>query len=260
VVIGKKIYFVSDLHLGAKALKNNKERELLFVDWLQSIRGDASMLFLMGDYFDFWFEYKKTVPKGFVRSLGVLAEICDSGIPVHFFTGNHDVWAFDYLSEEIGMIVHRDTISLELQGKKFFLSHGDDLGKKDFGYQLIKNFFHNRIAQWAFAKIHPDLSFRLAHYWSKKSRLSYKKGDPGLKNIESEEQYLFAKSVLENEHFDYFVFGHRHIILNEPLNSKSRLIILGDWIRKFSYGIFDGNEFRIETIDHKKIEEYSITI
>ena len=260
VVSGKKIYFVSDLHLGAPALKNNKERELLFVDWLQSIRNEADMLFLMGDYFDFWFEYKKAVPKGFVRSLGALAAICDSGVPVHFFTGNHDVWAFDYLSKEIGMIVHSDTVVMELLGKKFFLSHGDDLGEKDFGYQLIKKIFHNRIAQWAFAKIHPDLSFRLAHHWSKKSRLSYQNGDRDFKGIESEEQFVFAKSVLEKEHFDYFVFGHHHIILNEPLSDNSRLIVLGDWIRKFSYGVFDGNEFRIETIENKKIKEYSITI
>lgn len=260
VVIGKKIYFISDLHLGALALKNNKERELLFVDWLQSIRKEASMIFLMGDYFDFWFEYKKTVPKGFVRSLGVLANICDSGTPVHFFTGNHDIWAFDYLSEEVGMIVHTDSITMELLGKKFFLSHGDDLGKKDFGYQLIKNFFHNSLAQWVFAKIHPDLSFRMAHYWSKKSRLSYKNGDARVKNIETEEQYLFAKSVEAKEHFDYFVFGHCHQIINEPLTGNSRLIVLGDWIRKFSYGVFDGNEFRIETIEDNKLKEYRITI
>jgi len=260
VVIGKKIYFVSDLHLGAPALRNNKERESLFVDWLQSIREDASMIFLMGDYFDFWFEYKKTVPKGFVRSLGALAEICDSGIPVHFFTGNHDIWAFDYLPKEIGMIVHTDSVKMELLGKKFFLSHGDDLGKKDFGYQLIKNFFHNKIAQWAFAKIHPDLSFRIAHYWSKKSRLSYNTKDHNFKGLETEEQYNFAKSVLLKEHFDYFVFGHRHIILNEAIADNSQLIVLGDWIKKFSYGVFDGNEFRIEKIKEEKLKEYRITI
>jgi UDP-2,3-diacylglucosamine hydrolase len=260
VVIGKNIYFVSDLHLGALALKDNKERELLFVDWLQSIRNEASMLFLMGDYFDFWFEYKKTVPKGFVRSLGALAMLCDSGVPVHFFTGNHDIWAFDYLSDEIGMIVHKDFATMELHGKKFFLAHGDDLGKIDFGYQLIKNFFHNRIAQWAFAKIHPDLSFRMAHYWSKNSRLAYKGGDHSHKGPEKEEQFLFARSVLAKEHYDYFVFGHRHVALNEPLNSGSRLIVLGDWIKKFTYGVFDGNEFRLETIEDKKLREYRIKI
>ena len=260
MVIGKNIYFISDLHLGAQALKDNRERELLFVDWLQSIRSDVAMLVILGDYFDFWFEYKKVVPKGFVRSLGALASFCDSGIPVHFFTGNHDIWAFDYLSEEVGMEVHHDNLTMELHGKKFFLSHGDDLGKKDVGYQLIKNFFHNRLAQWAFAKIHPDLSFRLAHYWSKKSRLSYKNGDKRIKRMEEEEQYLFARSVEAKEHFDYYIFGHRHIVLNTPISENSRLIILGDWIRKFSYGVYDGKEFRIETMDKNKIAEFSITI
>jgi UDP-2,3-diacylglucosamine hydrolase len=260
VVIGKNIYFVSDLHLGAPALKNNRERELLFIDWLQSIRNDASMIFLMGDFFDFWFEYKKVVPKGYIRSLGALAELCDSGIPVHFFTGNHDIWAFDYLKDEVGMVVHRDTVYMDLLGKRFFLSHGDDLGKKDFGYQLIKNFFHNPLAQWAFAKIHPDLSFRFAYYWSKRSRLSYKNGDKVFKKIEAEEQYQFAKSVELKDHFDYYVFGHRHIAANEPLSENSRLIILGDWIRKFTFGVFDGKDFKIETIGNKKIEEYRLTI
>lgn len=258
MVIEKKIFFVSDLHLGAPALNNNKERELLFVDWLHSVKHQASMIFLMGDFFDFWFEYRKVVPKGFTRSLGALAEICDSGIPVHFFTGNHDIWAFDYLTNETGMVVHTDVLRTELLGKKFFLSHGDDLGKKDFGYQLIKNFFHNRIAQWAFAKIHPDLSFRLAHYWSKKSRLSYSSEDHSFKKLESEDQYQYAKSVMEKEQVDFFVFGHRHIILNEQIAEGCKLIILGDWIKKFSYGVFDGQEFRIEQIEEKKLKEYSI--
>jgi UDP-2,3-diacylglucosamine hydrolase len=260
VVIGKKVYFVSDLHLGAPALSDNRERELLFVDWLKSIRNDASMLFLLGDYFDFWFEYRKVVPKGFVRSLGALAEMSDGGIPIHFFTGNHDIWAFDYLSRELGLIVHTDTLSMDLLGKKFFLAHGDDLGKKDFGYQLIKGFFRNRLSQWAFAKLHPDLSFRLANHWTKKSRLSYKNEDRGFRGLEYEEQYHFAKSVLLKEHFDYFVFGHRHIVLNEEITSGSRLVILGDWIRKFTYGVWDGNEFRIEKIKEEKIKEYRIKI
>jgi UDP-2,3-diacylglucosamine hydrolase len=200
------------------------------------------------------------VPKGFTRSLGALAEICDSGIPVHFFTGNHDIWAFDYLTKETGMTVHTDILRIELHGKKFFLSHGDDLGRKDFGYQLIKNFFHNRIAQWAFAKIHPDLSFRLAHYWSKKSRLSYNSEDHGFKGLEYEDQYQYAKKVLQKEEVDYFVFGHRHIILNEKIADRGELIILGDWIKKFSYGVFDGKEFRIEQIEETKLKEYRIII
>ena len=149
---------------------------------------------------------------------------------------------------------------MELYGKKFFLSHGDDLGEKDFGYQLIKKFFHNKIAQWAFAKIHPDLSFRLAHYWSKKSRLSYNSKEQTFKGLEFEEQYNFAKSVLQKEHFDYFVFGHRHIMLNEQVEPNSRLIVLGDWIKKFSYGVFDASGFRLENINQEKLQEYSIKL
>lgn len=233
---------------------------MLFVEWLRSIRKDASMIFLMGDFFDFWFEYRKVVPKGCVRSLGQLADIIDSGIPVHFFTGNHDIWAFNYLAEEVGMVLHHDFAQLELLGKRFFLAHGDDLGKKDFGYQIIKKFFHNPLAQWAFAKIHPDLSFRLAHFWSKKSRLSYKDGGIGFKNLASEEQYNFAKSVEEHDHHDYYVFGHRHILLNEPINEKSRIIVLGDWIKLFSFGVFDEDGFRLEKMEENKIREYSIKI
>jgi UDP-2,3-diacylglucosamine hydrolase len=260
VVNGKKVYFVSDLHLGAPALGDNRERELLFVDWLKSIRNDASMLFLLGDYFDFWFEYKKVVPKGYVRSLGALAEISDSGIPIHFFIGNHDIWAFDYLTKELGLIVHRNTMSIELDGKKFFLAHGDDLGEKDFWYQIIKKTFHNRLAQWALAKAHPDLTLRLANLWTKQSLLSHKIGDYDFKGLDNEEQVHFAKTVLAKEYFDYFVFGHRHIAINEEISPGTRLIILGDWIRKFTYGVWDGNEFRIEKIKEEKIKEFRIKI
>ena len=166
----KKIYFASDVHLGA--LTKSREREMVFVNWLHQIKEDAAMIFLLGDIFDFWFEYRKVAPQGFVRVLGAIAGICDSGIPVHFFTGNHDIWVFDYLPRETGMIIHHEPFETEIYGKKFFLAHGDDLGKTDKGYQLLKGFFHNKFAQWVFAKIHPDLSFRLAHYWSKNSRLA----------------------------------------------------------------------------------------
>lgn len=254
----KKVYFASDIHLGAPALKYNRERELLFVNWLQSIRQDASMIFLLGDIFDFWFEYKKVAPKGFVRVLGTLAEICDSGIPVHFFTGNHDIWVFDYLPHETGMIIHRDCLITELNGKKFFMAHGDDLGKRDKGYQLIKGFFNNRFSQWAFAKIHPDLALGLAHHWSKKSRLA--KGVHGLDFLgeEKEEQIIFARDILLKEHFDYFVFGHRHLALNFDLGHQSRLITLGEWFREFSYGVWDGDQFTIEKIDKDTLRKFRI--
>lgn len=256
----KRVYFVSDLHLGAPALLNNRERELLFVDWLKGIREDVSELYLLGDVFDFWFEYKKVVPKGFTRLLGTLADFTDQGIPVHFFAGNHDIWIFDYLQKESGMILHHDSYKADLNGKKFFLSHGDDLGKSDFGYQFLKGVFKNRFAQWAFAKIHPDLSFLFANHWSKKSRLAYKEGDLQFKGIEAEEQCQFARNVLSKEYFDFFIFGHRHLAMDIPLDDQSRMIVLGDWIRKFTYGVFDGIHFSLEKIDSETLKKFSINI
>ncbi|NEW82190.1 MAG: UDP-2,3-diacylglucosamine diphosphatase [Mariniphaga sp.] len=246
--LSRNIYFASDVHLGSPALKHNRERELLFVSWLHQIKKDAAAIFLLGDIFDFWFEYRKVAPQGFVRVLGALAEICDSGIPVHFFTGNHDIWVFDYLPRETGMIIHHKPLETELFGKKFFLAHGDDLGKTDFKYQLLTRFFHNKLAQWAFAKVHPDLSFRLAHYWSKNSRLSRGVNGEGFLGEEREHQILFARKKLKEEHFDYFVFGHRHIALDFQLTENSKIIILGDWFKGSTYGVWDGNTFRLEKI------------
>ncbi|MEI6678706.1 MAG: UDP-2,3-diacylglucosamine diphosphatase [Mariniphaga sp.] len=244
----KKIYFASDVHLGAPALKHGKERELVFVNWLHQIKKDASMIFLLGDIFDFWFEYRKVAPQGFVRVLGALAEICDSGIPVHFFTGNHDIWVFDYLPRETGMIIHRKPLEIVLSGKKFFLAHGDDLGKTDKKYQLLSKFFHNKLTQWAFAKIHPDLSFRFAHYWSKNSRLIRGEAGLGFLGEHREDQIIFARKTLKDKHFDYFVVGHRHIALDFQLSENSKMIILGDWFKECTYGVYDGNTFQLKKI------------
>ena len=205
------------------------------------------MIFLLGDIFDFWFEYRRVAPQGFVRVLGALAEISDSGIPVHFFTGNHDIWVFDYLPRETGMIIHREPFETEINGKKFFLAHGDDLGEKDLGYQLIKKFFHNSIAQWAFAKIHPDLSFRLASRWSKNSRLSRGKR-LGFLGEDKEDQIIFAREVLKEKHVDYFVFGHRHLALEFLLTEKSKLFMLGDWFHDITYGVFEGDDFYLKKL------------
>ena len=244
----KKIYFASDVHLGAAALKHSRERELIFVSWLHRVKKDAAEIYLLGDIFDFWFEYRKVAPQGFVRVLGAVAEICDSGIPVHFFTGNHDVWVFDYLPRETGMIIHHEPFETVLFGKKFFLAHGDDLGKTDKKYQLLTRLFHNKFAQWTFAKIHPDFSFRLAFFWSKNSRLSKGIYGPGFLGEDREHQLIFAKKKLEKEHFDYFVVGHRHIALNYQLTQKSKIIILGDWFKICTYGVWDGTTFELEQI------------
>ncbi len=240
----KKIYFVSDVHLGAPALSDNTERERLFVQWLEGIRKDAGMLFLMGDIFDYWFEYKKVVPRGFTRTLGKIAEIADSGIPVHFFTGNHDIWVFDYLPEELGIVVHHDDMRAAFSGKNFFLAHGDGLDPFDKGYNLMKKIFTNRFFQWCFSHIHPNLGIAIAHGWSKKSRIAKGEGIPFKE--EKEGLYLFAESVLEKEPIDYFVFGHRHLLLDLPIGQNAHYINLGDWITHFSYGVFDGEKFELK--------------
>jgi UDP-2,3-diacylglucosamine hydrolase len=241
----KKLYFVSDVHLGAQALSDNTMRERLFADWLSEISTDAAAVFLMGDIFDFWFEYRKVVPRGHTRVLGRIAEMTDSGIPVHFFTGNHDIWVFDYLPLETGVTVHRDYYTTELMGKKFFLAHGDGLDKNDKGYLMLKKIFKSRVLQWLFARLHPNFAVGIAHRWSKNSRLSKKVSGPAFE-AENEGMYEFALSVLEKEHFDYFIFGHRHRLANLEMNENTRFILLGEWIKTFSYGVFDGEKFELK--------------
>lgn len=252
----KKIYFVSDVHLGAPALKNNREREKHFVRWLDRVKADAEKIFLLGDIFDFWFEYRKVVPRGFVRFLGKIAELTDAGIDVHFFTGNHDVWVFDYLPQEIGVIVHHQPFETEIMGKQFFLAHGDGLGNYDRGYILLKKLFKNPIAQWCFARIHPNFAFRIAHKWSKQSRLSHGATGAVFMGEDKEEQVKYSRELLKNKSIDYFIFGHRHLVLEYNLTQKSKLFLLGDWIKEYTYGVFDGETFRLErfpmsTMDRK---------
>lgn len=241
----EKIYFVSDVHLGAPALNDNKERELLFVQWLDQISHDVSALFLMGDIFDYWFEYKRVVPRGHTRVLGKIASLTDRGIPVHFFTGNHDIWVFDYLPTETGVILHNSPYLAELEGKKFYLAHGDGLDARDKGYLLLKKIFTSKILQWLYARLHPNFTIGMAYRWSKNSRLSKKVGGPEFV-AEEEGIYKFAQSVLEHEPVDYFVFGHRHRLANIPIGTKSRFILLGEWIKTFSYGVYDGRNFELK--------------
>lgn len=250
--MNKKIYFASDVHLGAPALHNNKERELHFVKWLDQIKNDAEAIFLMGDIFDFWFEYKSVVPRGFTRVLGKIAEITDSGIPVHFFTGNHDIWVFDYLPKEIGVSVHREIWKTELMGKKFFLGHGDGLGPFDRPYRILKKIFTNKFLQWAFARIHPNFAIWLAHKWSGHSRLKDGKVEAdSFRGEDKEWLVLFAKEELKKEHYDFFVFGHRHWPCNIQLNEKSRYINTGDWVTHFTYAVFDGEKMEVLNYNFK---------
>jgi UDP-2,3-diacylglucosamine hydrolase len=242
----KKIYFASDFHLGVPDHEKSLEREKLIVKWLDEIKLDAAEIYLMGDLFDFWFEYKHTVPKGFVRLLGKIAEIIDSGIPVTLFTGNHDMWMFDYLPQELGVTIYREPITREYNGKKFYLGHGDGLGPGDKGYKFIKKVFANPFCQWLFERLHPNFAIRMANYWSNKSRLSNGSEEEKFLGEENEWLAIYAKQILQKDHFDYFIFGHRHIPLNIKLNNNSTYINLGEWVNHNSYAVFDGNRLELK--------------
>jgi UDP-2,3-diacylglucosamine hydrolase len=238
----KKIYFVSDAHLGHPPREKSLDREKLLVKWLGEIQEDAHSIYMLGDIFDYWFEYRKVVPRGFTRLLGKLSELHDKGIPVHFFTGNHDVWVFDYLPRETGVIVHREPVSLDINGKKFFMAHGDGLGPGDPGYKILYWIFHNKVLQWLYARIHPNATISFAQNWSEHSRLSK---DSSMKFLgeEKEQLVLFSLQKLKQEYFDYFIFGHRHFPFDHVIDGKSHVICLGDWFVNFTYGEFDGSEF-----------------
>jgi UDP-2,3-diacylglucosamine hydrolase len=244
---GKKIYFASDFHLGAPDYKSSREREDRVVKWLNEVRKDAQEIFLVGDVFDFWFEYKHAVPKGYVRLLGTIASITDSGIPVHFFTGNHDMWAFDYLPKEIGVIMHKEPITREFNNKNFYIGHGDGLGPGDHGYKFIKKVFRSPISQWLFARLHPNLGISMADFWSKKSRVATGNDDEKFLGDENEWLVLYSKEILAKQHFDYFIFGHRHLPLDIDLGKNSKYVNLGDWIKYNTYAVFDGENLQLTT-------------
>ena len=242
-----KIYFVSDIHLGAPNAAESLIREKKLVAWLDMIKLDATELFLVGDLFDFWFEYKRAVPRGYVRVLGKLAEIADSGIPITLFTGNHDMWIFDYLPAEIGAKLYREPITREWNGKKFLIGHGDGLGPGDHGYKFIKKVFANKLCQWLFARLHPNFGIWLADYFSKTSRAKTGGDDAVFLGEENEWLVIYCKEMLQKEHFDYFVFGHRHLPLEIAVYKNVQYVNLGDWIQYFTYAIFDGEKLHLKT-------------
>ena len=246
----RKIYFISDIHLGAPALKNNREREILFARWFDEIRNDVAELYLMGDIFDFWWDYKKVVPRGFTRILGRIADLSDRGIPVFFFPGNHDLWVFDYFQKELGITVHKEEIIKEIGGKKFFLAHGDGLDAEDKGYLLLKKIFTNKTLQWLYSRLHPNFALTIAHKWSKSSRLAKINIDEEF-NVNTDGIFKFAQDFLEQENIDYFIFGHRHQMVDESIGDNSRFVFLGDWIKNFSYGVFDGEKFELKKYKDK---------
>jgi UDP-2,3-diacylglucosamine hydrolase len=245
-----KVYFASDFHLGVPDYESSLVREKLLVDFLTQCSADCSELFLMGDVFDFWFEYRTVVPKGYVRLLGKLAEMADQGIKIHLFTGNHDIWAFSYLQDEIGVEIHRHPKIMTFNGKTFYLAHGDGLGPGDKGYKFLKKVFSNRFNQWLFSWLHPDIGARLALYFSRKSRLASIVKDKKREtspDIREEMLYKFCTGFLsERKDIDYFIFGHRHLPTDISLNSRTRMVILGDWLTNFTYACFDGENLDLK--------------
>jgi UDP-2,3-diacylglucosamine hydrolase len=233
-----KIYFASDIHLGLPAPGGVFEREKLLVKWLDMAKTDAKEIFLVGDIFDFWYEYKMVVPKGFTRFLGKVAEITDSGIPVHFFTGNHDVWMFDYFPKELGVTMNRKPIEREFDGKRFLIAHGDGLGPGDIGYKFLKSMFTSKVLQWLFSRLHPNFSLWFGNRWSVSSR--YSKDISHKFRGEQEIITKYSRQCLEKEHTDFFVFGHWHSPIIYELSHQSNLVMLGDWIVNNTYACWDG--------------------
>lgn len=241
----QNIYFLSDAHLGVPDHASSLKREKKLVAWLEMVEKDAAEIYLLGDIFDFWFEYKHVVPRGFVRLFGTIARITDNGIPVHFFTGNHDLWVKDYFSREMGMQLHHNPIELTLADKRFYIGHGDGLGKGDKGYKLLKKLFTCKLCQWLFSRLHPNFAVGLARYFSRRSRVAHVEDDEQFLGND-EFLYAYAKELLEKKHYDYFVFGHRHLPLHITLSDTSAYFNLGEWFKRFTYGVFDGHEFQLK--------------
>lgn len=238
----KGVYFLADAHLGSRAIDHNRTQERRLVNFLDGIKDKASAVYLLGDMFDFWFEYKLVVPKGFTRFLGKISELTDRGVEVHYFIGNHDIWCGHYLEEECGVILHREPLTTDILGKTFYLAHGDGLGDTDWKFQLLRALFHSRTCQRLFRMIHPRWGVDFGLNWAKHSRLKRENGkEPPYQGEHHEPLVIFGKEYLKTHpDINYFMFGHRHIELDLILNRDCRLMILGDWISEFTYAMFDG--------------------
>jgi UDP-2,3-diacylglucosamine hydrolase len=245
----KKIYFASDQHFGAPTKEKSMVREQKFVRWLDIVKKDAEAIFLLGDLFDFWFEYKTVVPKGFIRVLGKLAEIRDSGIPIHFFVGNHDLWMEDYFEKELNIPVYHEPKEFTFNKKTFLIGHGDGLGPGDHGYKRMKKVFTSPVCKWLFKWLHPDLGVGLAQHLSVKNRLISGDDDVVYLGEENEWLILYSKETLKTKHYNYFIFGHRHLPMTLSIGEDSEYVNLGDWISYFTYGVFDGDKIEVLPFD-----------
>lgn len=248
---GKKIYFASDFHLGIPDRAASVAREKRLCRWLDEIREDAAQLYLVGDIFDVWFEYRQVVPKGYTRFLGKLAELSDSGLEIHAFTGNHDLWMRGYFEEELNIPVHHHPLERTINGKKFFIAHGDGLGPGDHGYKFLKKVFRNPVSQWLYRRLHPDTGVGMAGYFSRMGPKHDSREEETFLGPEKEWLVQFSLEKLKHEHIDYFIFGHRHIAIEYPLSTHSLYVNLGDWIRYDSYAEFDGNRLQLKFYKEK---------
>jgi UDP-2,3-diacylglucosamine hydrolase len=249
----KKIYFASDAHLGLEVYEDRFTAERRIVQWMDSIKPTCKALYFVGDMFDYWFEYKYVIPKGFVRFIGKMAEFIDDGIPVYLYTGNHDVWMFGYFQEEIGATVYTKETILTLEGKNFYVAHGDGLGDPSLSFRFMRGFFRNKFCQFLYKWIHPDLTMPFGRAWSKSNRKK-KRGNAAESYLGEEKEFLvqFAKKHSQTNDIDFYVFGHRHIVLDLTIEGNKRVIILGDWITNFTYAEWDGEHFEIKRYEEKQ--------
>jgi UDP-2,3-diacylglucosamine hydrolase len=250
---GKNLYFASDIHLGAGGHASSRQREDRFIRWLDMIKDDVAELFLMGDVFDFWFEYKTVVPKGYVRFLGKLAQLTDAGVKLYLFKGNHDMWMFEYFVTEFNATIISNELVIERNSKKFYLHHGDGLGPGDNKYKFLKKIFRSKLCQWLFARLHPNFGIGIANAWSQNSKLvNAKIGEEKLHPREWIE--IYSNEVLQTQYFDYMVYGHRHKPMDIQLTGKSRYVNLGDWVSYFTYAVFDGDTLQLKYFKEPGVE------
>ena len=240
-----KLYFASDFHLGTDSHGKSREREARLVRWLDSIKHDAAEIFLMGDVFEFWFEYKYVIPKGYIRFLGKLAELTDAGVKLYMFKGNHDMWMYSYFITELNATIIDNELVIEREGKRFFLHHGDGLGDNDKKYKLLKKVFRSRVCQWMFARLHPNFGMGLAGAWSQQSRDTHLK-KPHLKSGQHEWLPAYSNQLLKNTHYHYFIYGHHHLPMRREIDGGSVYINLGEWFNFNSYAVFDGTDLKLE--------------
>jgi UDP-2,3-diacylglucosamine hydrolase len=252
--VSNKIYFLSDFHLGAPDYTSSLQREKFIVQFLDEIKKEAAEIFIVGDIFDFWYEYRKVVPKGYVRLLGKLAELTDAGIPIHFFVGNHDMWMRDYFQKELNIPVYFEPKEFERNGRNFLIGHGDGLGPGDHGYKRLKKIFRNPVCKWLFGILPPKTGIGLANYMSRRSRVKTGLTEEVFLGEDKEWLIIYSKEMLQKKKIDFFVFGHRHLAIDFRLNDSSRYINLGDWIRYYTYAVFDGETLALRSYAGKDAE------